>query len=218
MQLPFTKEQFLDLFEAYNEALWPAVVLLWVASTIVIVMLLWSRRPLGRLICALLAIHWLWSAAAYHIAFFTRINPAAWIFAGIFFAQGALFLFAGVVQERMSFARWRNGWSFVAWGLISYSLIYPAINAVDHQSAWRIPTFGVPCPTTIFTAGVLMLGVPRSWRLSVIPMTWSVIGGSAAFLLDVPADYVLPVAGAALAIFTLQKPRGAIRSAWQSRA
>jgi hypothetical protein len=36
MQLPFTKEQFLDLFEAYNEALWPAIVLLWVASTIVI--------------------------------------------------------------------------------------------------------------------------------------------------------------------------------------
>lgn len=32
MQLPFTSEQFFDLFVAYNEALWPAVVALWIAS------------------------------------------------------------------------------------------------------------------------------------------------------------------------------------------
>ena len=30
MQLPFTREQFFDLFVAYNEALWPAVVALWI--------------------------------------------------------------------------------------------------------------------------------------------------------------------------------------------
>jgi len=28
MQLPFTKDQFFDLFVSYNEALWPAVVAL----------------------------------------------------------------------------------------------------------------------------------------------------------------------------------------------
>ena len=56
----------------------------------------------------------------------------------------------------------------------------------------------------IFTAGVLMLATPRSWRLSIIPVMWSVIGGSAASLLGVRADYALPIAGVALALFSLQ--------------
>jgi hypothetical protein len=30
MQLPFTKEQFFNLFAAYNEALWPALIALWI--------------------------------------------------------------------------------------------------------------------------------------------------------------------------------------------
>jgi hypothetical protein len=34
MQLPFTKEQFFDLFAAYNEALWPALIALWIASAL----------------------------------------------------------------------------------------------------------------------------------------------------------------------------------------
>ena len=29
MQLPFTKEQFFDLFTAYNVGLWPAIIALW---------------------------------------------------------------------------------------------------------------------------------------------------------------------------------------------
>jgi hypothetical protein len=93
----------------------------------------------------------------------------------------------------------------LAWGLIGYSLAYPAINAIDHHSLSRIPTFGLPCPTTIFTAGVLMLAAPRFWRLSTIPVIWSAIGGSATFLLGVHADGALPIAGMALAIFSARR-------------
>ena len=90
--------------------------------------------------------------------------------------------------------------------LVAYSLLYPAINAAQHLTWSRMPTFGVPCPTTIFTAGLLMLANRASWRLSIIPVIWSVIGGSAASLLGVRADYVLPIAGLALAIFTVLEP------------
>jgi hypothetical protein len=34
---------------------------------------------------------WLWNAVVYHAVFFTRINPAAWLFAGLFLVQAALF-------------------------------------------------------------------------------------------------------------------------------
>ena len=93
----------------------------------------------------------------------------------------------------------------MAWGLIVYALTYPAINALDHRSLLRIPTFGLPCPTTIFTAGVLMLATPRCWSLSVVPVIWAAIGGSATFLLGVYADAALPIAGIALAIFSVRR-------------
>ena len=203
MQLPFTKDQFFDLFAAFNGALWPALIALWIASVVVSLLLFSSRRPTDRWVSALLAAHWAWSGLAYHAAFFTRINPAAWIFAMLFLVQAALFVWVGIVRRRLSFVPARNGWALMAWLLVAYSLVYPAINAIQHFTVSRIPTFGVPCPTTIFTAGFLMLAAPRSWPLAIIPVMWSLVAGSAAVLLDVRADYALPVAGIALAIFSI---------------
>ena len=205
MQLPFTREQFFELFAAYNQVLWPAAIALWIVSLAIVALRLSARYPHDRLISVVLAAHWAWSALAYHAAFFTRINPAAWLFAGLFVVQAVLFFRIGVVQRRLSFAPWDSAWAPLAWALIVYSLAYPAINAIDHRSLSRIPTFGLPCPTTIFTAGVLMLATPRSRGLATIPVIWSAIGGSAASLLGVHADFALPIAGAALAIFSLRK-------------
>jgi hypothetical protein len=205
MQLPFTREQFFDLFAAYNAALWPAALALWTASAAIVVLRLSVRQPRDRSVSALLVVHWAWSALAYHVAFFTRINSAAWLFAALFLGQAVLFFRVGVVQRRLSFAPWDNAWAPFAWTLIAYSLAYPFINALDHGSLLRIPTFGVPCPTTIFTAGVLMLATPRCWGLAIVPVVWSAIGGSAAFLLGVNADVALPVAGMALAIWSVRK-------------
>jgi hypothetical protein len=205
MQLPFTREQFFDLFAAYNEALWPALVVLWTASAVIVALRLSARHPHDRWVSALLVGHWLWSAAAYHVAFFTRINPAAWLFAALFLGQAVLFFRVGVVQRRLSFAPWGSAWAPLAWVLIGYSMAYPALNALDHRSLLRIPTFGLPCPTTIFTVGVLMLATPRCWSLSVVPVIWSAIGGSAAFQLGVSADVALPITGIALAMFSIRR-------------
>jgi uncharacterized protein DUF6064 len=205
MQLPFTREQFFDLFTAYNEALWPAAVALWIASAVIVAVRLSARRPHDRWISALLVGHWAWSALAYHVAFFTRINPAAWLFASLFLGQAVLFFRVGVVQRRLSFDPWGTAWAPLAWGLIGYSLAYPAINAIEQLDLLRIPTFGLPCPTTIFTAGVLMLATPRSLGLSTVPVIWSAIGGSATLLLGVHADSALPIAGIALAIFSARR-------------
>jgi hypothetical protein len=212
MQLPFTREQFFDLFAAYNEALWPAAVALWAASAAICALRLSACRPGDRWISALLVGHWAWSALAYHVAFFTRINPAAWFFAALSSARpsssSARGWCSGVCRSRRGVTRGRH-WR----GASAYSLAYPAINALDHLSLLRIPTFGVPCPTTIFTAGVLMLATPRSWSLSAVPVIWSAIGGSAAFLLGVHADVALPIAGMALGIFSVRRTTpGPLRS------
>jgi hypothetical protein len=60
--------------------------------------------------------------------------------------------------------------------------------------------FGVaPCPTTIFTIGILLLARGRwvVW-LSIIPLLWSAIGLAAALQLGIPQDFGLPVAGIGL--------------------
>ncbi len=207
MTLPFTHEQFFDVLAAYNRSLWPFVLALWIASGFACAWLMSaSGRSHARWISGLLVVHWAWSAIAYHAAFFTRINPAAWLFAVLFLAQAALFVWFGVMKRNLSFESSRTAWTRVGWFLMLYALLYPVITIVEHGSVVRAPTFAVPCPTTIFTAGLLLLAPSRPRSLTIVPIIWSVVGGSAAFLLGVSADYALPVAGASLALSALQKP------------
>jgi Family of unknown function (DUF6064) len=42
----------------------------------------------------LLATLWIWNAVAYHALLFTSINPAAWLFAGLFTVEGVLLFWA----------------------------------------------------------------------------------------------------------------------------
>jgi hypothetical protein len=210
MQLPFTREQFFDVFAAYNGTLWPGVLALWIASVLVSGLLFArSHHASNRIIGTLLAVHWAWSALAYHVAFFTAINPAAWFFAGLFLVEAVLFVRWGTIRGALRFAAESSAWAPVAWVLIAYSLVYPAMNAAQHDTFVRIPAFGVPCPTTIFTAGLLVLATPRVWALAIVPIVWSAIGGSAASLLGV-RDYALPVAGVAL-LLSLMFPKGHAR-------
>jgi hypothetical protein len=84
--------------------------------------------------------------------------------------------------------------------LLLYGLGYPAIVALTGHSFPRAPGFGVPCPVTLFTAGVLFAAhppVPRT--LITVPVLWSLVGGSAALLFEMAPDVMLFVAGAALA-------------------
>jgi Family of unknown function (DUF6064) len=58
------------------------------------------------------------------------------------------------------------------------------------------PTFGTPCPTTIFTFGLLLWAdkkVPLS--LLIIPVLWSIVGTLAALNFGIKEDFGLLVAG-----------------------
>jgi hypothetical protein len=60
----------------------------------------------------------------------------------------------------------------------------------------KSPTFGLPCPTTIFTFGLLLWTdkkIPK--YVLVIPFLWSIVGFSAAVNLKVYEDFGLLVAG-----------------------
>jgi hypothetical protein len=90
--------------------------------------------------------------------------------------------------------------------LLVYGLAYPAIGVALGLEYPRMPVFVVPCPTTLLTAGFLLLtapGWPRPGNL--IPIVWTAVGGSAAFLLDVRADFALVAAGVFLLLKTVAR-------------
>jgi hypothetical protein len=205
--MPFTDSEFLDVFAAYNQAMWPAAAALWLASLAVVVAFIRSGSHAHRAVSALLAVHWVWSATVYHAAFFARINPAAWVFASMFLLQAALFVWFGMVRRRLRFSWRRSARHMLAGGLVAYALAYPIINTADSLAYPRMPTFGVPCPTTILTAGMLLAAETLPGSLVIVPVLWSIIGGSAAFLFGVKADLVLLLTGSFLAVRTVALSR-----------
>jgi hypothetical protein len=201
MDMPFTRAQFLDLFHIYNHVVWPAQVIAYLLGAALVLALWKPSAAKVRVVLLILATFWLWNGVAYHLAFFTLVNPAAFLFAILFIAQGVAF---GVFsfRARRVLAETRFGArSLVGTVLIAYALlIYPTIGQLSGHGFLRGPMFGVaPCPTAIFTIGVLFLlrGRGITW-LFIIPIMWSVIGMIAAVSLEMPEDWGLGVAGIAL--------------------
>jgi hypothetical protein len=211
VNLPFTPDQFFGVFAEYNRAFVGVVVAFWAATVAVIVYA--ARDPARRshLVSAFLGVLWLWNGLVYHAFLFTRINPAAWVFALLFVIQGLLFMrtATGRRVEYLSRSGWIGG---VGMALFGYALAYPFLTMALGHPYPATPTFGVPCPTVILTIGLLLTirgGVPLG--LAVIPIIWSLIGGSAATLLDVPTDYALLAAGFVLMAVAIGRHHPATR-------
>jgi Family of unknown function (DUF6064) len=197
MNMPFTREQFFALFERYNVGVWPAQIVLYAMALVVLVTIHRGRPSGGRWVAGALALLWAWMAIAYHFAYFTAINPAAWAF-GAVFLLGALWLtWVGVVRGRLVFARRGDLREALGGALVVFALLaYPALGWLMGHRYPAVPTFGLPCPTTIFTIGVLLFTKgPVSRSVLVVPVLWAAVGSTAAFALGVYQDLGLLVAG-----------------------
>jgi hypothetical protein len=203
MRLPFTIEQFFAVFAAYNAAIWPAQIAAYRLGLAVVGMLLWDSMIGKRLVLFILAGIWAWNGIVYHFGFFTPINPMGRGFSALFLLQAILFVASAISANDLRFKfRWDLR-STIGLSLILYALlIYEVIGYASGHGLMKGPLFGVaPCPTTIFTIGVLLLANGRwvIW-LAIIPIIWSLIGSSAAGLLGVPEDFGLAVSASALLI------------------
>ena len=210
MNLPFTAEQFFGVFARYNQSVWPAQIALNALALTCIGLVFLRSAAAGRWISALLAVLWFWVAVAYHFAFFSGINPAAWVFGGVTFAGGLVFLWIGTLKSTLRFAP-AGGWRGAIGGLLlAYALIgYPLLGLLLGHRYPAAPTFGVPCPTTIFTLGLLLFASPPAPRLAfVVPVLWVGVGSIAAFSLDVVEDFGL-LAAAIVAIAAAFRRPGA---------
>jgi Family of unknown function (DUF6064) len=200
---PFTIEEFLGVFAAYNTAIWPLQIVAYCAGLLAVAGLWLKRLRNGWLIPAVLAMLWACNGIGYHFLYFSTINLLAYGFAAFFVLQAILFAASATTVNRIWFdvdsdLRSGAGLAFVLYAL----LIYPVLGMLAGHGLMAGPMFGVaPCPTTIFTIGMLLLarGTWVPW-LSVIPFLWSLVGLAAALQLGIPEDLGLPVAGLMLLI------------------
>jgi hypothetical protein len=199
--LPFTREQFLSMFEAYNQAIWPVQILAYVLGITAVALVVWRSRASDRLIAGTLGVCWLWLSGVFLWTFMRTIDtgPGPVVFAAAFAVQGVLWFAVGVLRHDLRFEARISALSIVGGLMILYAmLLYPLLGlAVGHVYP-RQPMFGVaPCPTTIFTFGLLLLtGTRVSRYLLVIPFIWSVTSGiSAPLNYGVYEDLGLFVAG-----------------------
>lgn len=197
MAPPFTAEQFFDVFVAYNTVVWPAQVLLVLVALAAVAVAVGGVRGHERLVPLSLGALWIWMGAAYHWAFFADINPAAPIFAVLFVAEGMLLLWVGLTRRVETFRPRLDGAGVSGGFLVLYALLlYPLLGVAAGHRYPANPTFGLPCPTTIFTVGLLLWARPRVPPIVlVVPALWAVVGASAVRFFGVLEDAMLPVAG-----------------------
>ena len=208
---PFTPDQFFGVFADYNAAVWPASLIAYGLAFLAIgsMLLGWKFSP--RIVSGVLAAMWLWTGLAYHYGFFFRISAAAPFFAALFVLGAVIIAWQGIWREHIAPIAWLGWRSGMGWTLIAYASIgYPLIGLASGHDYAGLPQFGIaPCPVTLFTFGIFLLTPKLQWSVLVAPVIWSLIGGSAAFLLRVPQDWPLLFSGVlTLLIFVLTREAG----------
>ena len=208
MSLPFTTEQFWQVMRSYNEGVWPAQLVLNAIAVALIVLLGVRLRSRHRWIAAGLVFLLAWTGIVYHWRYFAEVNPAAILFGLLFFAAAALIGWHGVIAQRLRFDAWHRGAGVAGMALVLYALVvYPALGLAFGHRYPAMPTFGAPCPTTIFAMGMLaFVRTPYPRHVFVLPIAWALIGTSGAFLFGIYEDYGLAIAALIGAWLALPSP------------
>ena len=197
MKIPFSPDQFFNVFETYNLSLSPIQILLTGLGVVSVVVLVKNGLKNSRILFSILSFFWVWMGVVYHILYFSSINRAAYLFGSVFIVQGLVFLYFGAIKQKIKFNFNLDLSGIIGLVLIVYALVaYPIISYFVGHVYPRSPTFGVPCPTTIFTFGLLLYSTTRvPWFMVLVPLLWTLIGFSAALNLSVKEDFGLAIAG-----------------------
>lgn len=210
MKLPFTIEQFLQLFEKYNQTIFPLQILFYIFALAVIFLSVKKTVGADKIINSILSFFWLWMGVVYHFIFFTAINKAAYLFGGLFITQAILFFYYGVVKQRLKYHLTKSMFGITGITLVIFALVvYPLLGYVFGHIYPASPTFGVPCPVTIFTFGVLLWSERNFPKLVlIIPFLWSLLGFSAATALGIKEDTALVIAGLMVTVMLSLRKQG----------
>jgi len=211
--MPFTPSQFISLFERYNAAVWP-LHLVTAAAALAVVALLAARPGRRSDVAAsgvLVGFSLIVGVGYFFLGFARHLSPAGHLFGAIFVFEAALLALAALRPGALTFSA-APGWRNVAGvAVLAYALVgYPVVGLLTGRPPIQSPWLGVvPCPTTIFTIGLLLRSTSRRPALYlVLPIAWALIGTAAAIRFGVIEDLGM-TAAALVGLASLLLPRRA---------
>lgn len=196
--LLFSAQTYYRLFELYNQAVWPMQLVTLALGAGVFALVLRNPPWQGRAIAAVLAAAWLWVAWAYHLQRYEAINWAASHYAAGFAVQALLFIWTGVIRNRLVFRLGVSMTTRAGLGIFLFALVvYPLIAPILGRNWMHAEVFGIaPDPTVVATLGLLLLAANRACSgLMLIPLLWCAISGATLWAMGSPDAFIAPVAG-----------------------
>ncbi len=174
----FTLEKFLVTLENYNLDIWPLQIVSYILGIAAIVLAIKRTRYSNQAISLILSVYWLWIGIVFCILYWAKTFNLALIFGIILIIQGLLFSYV-FIKKNISFSYSGNYLSIIGIVLIFYAMIgYQLIGLFRGPIYPHLFAFGlVPCPTMIFTLGLLLWTdkkIPK--YIIIIPALFSLMG------------------------------------------
>jgi hypothetical protein len=206
--LLFSQRTYYRLFELYNLAIWPAQILAIALGLAILALLRRGDAGQGRAVAAILAACWLWVAWAYLLVRYDTINWAASYFAAGFVIEALLFIWTGLVRNRLFLRPDRDLAGRAGLCIFLFALlVQPLIGPLAGREWVQVEIFGIaPDPTVIATLGVLLMADRSLWELYVIPLIWCAISGATLWTMQSPDALVMPVVAVLVLCLTVWKP------------
>ena len=172
--LLFDARVYWRLFALENAAVWPAQPVVLAAAALLILCLLWGRRPSGRWLGPALGAAWLWSGWHFVALRYGSVNWAAPTFAWGFYAEAGLLAALGLSGRLVFLRRGPGAWAGLGL-LAAAALVWPFFAALDGRR-WGEAEVVVlaPDPTAAATLGLLACAERSRWTalLCAAPVLW----------------------------------------------
>jgi len=203
-------EEFLITLGKYNIDIWPLQIFSYILGIAALVLAIKRTGFSDRAISLILSFFWLWSGIVFCIIYWSDSFKLAYIFGILLIIQGLIFLYSAI-RRNISFSYTGNSYSIIGILLIFYAIIgYFLIGLFIGHTYPRFFAFGlVPCPTAIFTLGLLLWTDKKiSKHIIIIPALLS-LAGIVAIIKGIYEDIGLLVLGLLAAFLILYKDKRA---------
>lgn len=204
--LSFSLEEFLLVLESYNLDIWPLQIIAYVLILLVLFISLKPTKYSAKIVLVVLSFFWLFTGIVFCFIYWAPSHIFGYIFGICCTAQGLLFLYS-IVRSDITISSPDKTYTFIGILFVLYAII--GYQVFGYYLGHTYPKFFavglVPCATTIFTLGILlMINKSIPIKYFVIPLMIS-LGGFLAAYNGIYEDIGLIIAGILTAILIIQK-------------
>jgi hypothetical protein len=178
MNISLNLEKMLSVFEAYNNATWPVQVIACLLGITAVILTIKTLKNSSRIISAILSFIWLWTGIVFCIVYWAPGYTPSYAYSVLYIIQGIIFITC-IFRPKLSFRFKSDIYSFIGILFIVYSIVgYFLVGYfMGHIFPRSLSFILAPCPTVVFTFGMLLLTdkkVPK--YVLLIPLLWSICG------------------------------------------